>query len=146
MLKLKLSKQIPSEHAEQANLVKWLELIQHKYNLRFFAVPNGSIHRTTKGGINYGQIAKLKAEGVKNGAPDLIIWLSDGTTLNIEMKRQAGGVVSIEQKNNLAWCLEHSHKYFICKGFDEAKTIIEGFLKQPSEMRFNRIQPLNRTN
>jgi hypothetical protein len=92
--------------------------------LRFFAVPNGSIHRDAKGKTNYGQIAKLKAEGVKSGSPDLIIWLSDGTTLNIEMKRQSGGVISKEQKENSAWCGKHFHNYYIALGFEDAKNYI----------------------
>lgn len=69
-----------NEHQEQVNLVRWLEL----KGIGFFAVPNGG-ERKMSTAIN------LKREGVREGAPDLV--LTDfapfiGKPVAIEMKRK----------------------------------------------------------
>ena len=51
------------EHQEQKTLIKWCEYKGHPYNL-IFAIPNG-------GQRHKAVAAKLKAEGVKSGVPDL---------------------------------------------------------------------------
>ena len=74
-----------SEHVEQRNFVQWMR--QKHPELWIFAVPNGG-HR----GASQG--AKLKAEGVSAGVPDLYI---PALKMWIEMKIK-GGRVSTEQK------------------------------------------------
>lgn len=74
-----------SEHVEQRNFVQWMR--QKHPELWVFAVPNGG-HR----GASQG--AKLKAEGVAPGVPDLYI---PALRLWIEMKIK-GGKVSPEQR------------------------------------------------
>ena len=123
MLKLKLSKQIPLETTEQITFCQMMDLISKKYGFRYFAVGNGAIHRNTAGKTNFGQIAKLKAEGQKSGFPDLVI-LSNGQSLFIEMKRQKGGTVSAEQKEWKEWLLSNCFDAAICKGAEEAYKVL----------------------
>ena len=64
-----------------------------KNNIKYFAVPNGFI---TNLGIKY--INYMRAEGLVNGSPDLVILLGKGNVLFLEMKRIKGGVLSEHQK------------------------------------------------
>lgn len=74
-----------SEHEEQRNFVMWMR--QKHPEFWIFAVPNGG-HR----GASQG--ARLKAEGVTRGVPDLYI---PALRLWVEMKIK-GGRVSPEQR------------------------------------------------
>lgn len=85
---------IPTEHEEQRELVRWFR--QTYTDVRIFAIPNGSGRSKSAG-------ARLKAEGVSAGVPDLFI---PGWRLWIEMKRIKGGSVSLEQKTGLNICLK----------------------------------------
>jgi Holliday junction resolvase len=107
-----------SEHNEQVIFCKYLDF----KGLLYFAVPNGIFlkDKTTAFKI----MAKMKAEGFKNGVPDLVVFMPK-FILFIEMKTKTG-TASEEQKN---W-IEKINKYFyakavVCKGFEEAKKIIE---------------------
>lgn len=57
-----ISNPIPSEHQEQAVVVRWMQ----SHGINFFAVPNG-VYCTAR------QKHKLKAEGLVRGVADLII-------------------------------------------------------------------------
>ena len=129
MIKLKLSNQIPLETTEQSIFVQRMNLISRKYNFRYFAVPNGSIHRNTNGKTNYGQIAKLKAEGQKEGVPDLVI-LKDGKTLFIEMKRLKNSITSPEQTDWNKWLNENKFTADICKGASNAYNVLFKWLNE----------------
>ena len=104
-----------NEHEEQKALCQYLD-IKH---IRYYAIPNGTI----LGGKNkYAQLNKLRAEGYKNGVPDICIFLKT-KVLYIEMKKQKGGVVSASQQewidtiNKLPYAEAH-----VCRG---AKIAIE---------------------
>ena len=75
---------VPHEHVEQVNLCKWLLDV----GVSYFAVPNGS-HLAN----GYRSMSWLKAEGLKEGIPDLILVdlaPIDGKPVAIEMKRVGG--------------------------------------------------------
>ena len=79
----------PSEHFEQVTVVNWLE----RNGIVFFAVPNG-------GKRDMRTAMTLKREGVRAGAPDLVLVNcapSDGRPVMIEMKRKRGAKYSDEQ-------------------------------------------------
>ena len=78
---------IKTEHEEQREFVQWLR--QTHPSVRVYAIPNGG-HR----GASQG--ARLKAEGVTRGVPDLHV---PALRLWIEFKRADGGTVSKEQKD-----------------------------------------------
>lgn len=102
----------PKEGEEQAWLFEWaayqagkypeLELMHH--------VPNG-------GSRNKAEAAKLKAQGVKPGVPDISLPVARGGYhgLYIELKRRRGGRVSAEQSgwieklNGQGYCAKELH-------------------------------------
>ena len=105
--------EIPTEHQEQVALIKWFHH-QHP-KVRIFAVPNAA-QRSPQ------LAAYLKAEGMSAGCPDL--WIPEWK-IAVEMKRVKGGVVSAEQKEWGEYLLAIGWKWHICRGFDEAKEILE---------------------
>ena len=98
-----------SEHLEQVRLVSWFRKTYP--GVRVFAIPNG-------GGRSFSQGAVLKAEGVQAGVPDLFVpeWL-----LWLEMKREAGGVVSPVQRDWIQYLEGIGHRVIVGKGFEDAK-------------------------
>ena len=107
----------PSEHLEQVRLVSWF---RRQYpSVRIFAVPNGGARSGVQG-------AKLKAEGVSPGVPDLFI---PAWNLWLEMKRETGGVVSPVQKDWIAYLEGIGHRVILGRGFEDAKRQIEGVKK-----------------
>lgn len=77
----------PSEHDEQVAVCRWLTY----RGIPYFAVPNGGLR-------NVITATRLKAEGVKPGVGDLMIFLPNGINLSLEMKTRNGGRVSTEQR------------------------------------------------
>ena len=69
--------------------------------------------------------ARLKAEGVSRGVPDLFI---PELKLFIEMKRIKGGVISQDQKDWKNYLETNGYKVLICNGFENAKKEVEGWL------------------
>lgn len=108
---------IPTEHAEQAEVVKWF---RRKYApVRIFSIPNGG-HRSK------ATAAKLKAEGVSPGVPDLFI---PYYKLWIEMKRVKGGKISPEQRDWQRYLVEEcGHTWMVCHGAEDAKAQIDAFM------------------
>jgi len=105
---------VPTEHFEQREFVRWFRQTYH--GVRIFAIPNG-------GARSIATAARLKAEGVCSGVPDLFI---PAWSTWIEMKRQKGGTVSQEQKDWALYLQGLRHKVFICKGAEDAKNQIRG--------------------
>ncbi len=110
------------EHQEQAALIKWCEYKGYPFNL-IFAIPNGG-HR------HKAVAAKLKAEGVKSGVPDLFLpvaaWRKHG--MYIEMKSKKGKVT----RNQRIWIdklRKEGYQVVVCYSFDEARIDIEEYLK-----------------
>lgn len=107
---------IPSEHFEQREFVRWFR--QTYPGVRIFAIPNG-------GARGMAAAARLKAEGVSAGVPDLFIptWL-----LWIEMKRQKGGVLSKEQRDWFGYLEGIGHTVAVAYGCDSAKAKVLDFI------------------
>ena len=99
---------LPSEHEEQCVFVSAFRKTFR--GVRIIAIPNG-------GWRDIKTAARLKAEGVVKGVPDLFIpeW-----GLWIEMTRQKGGSLSDDQKDWIAYLQSRGYKAVCCKGADEA--------------------------
>ena len=99
---------IPSEHIEQREFVSAFR--KRHPDVRIFAIPNGEARSRTTG-------ARLKAEGVSAGVPDLFIpaWL-----VWIEMKRQRGGAVSPAQRDWHSYLKSLGHTVIVARGQEEA--------------------------
>lgn len=112
------SEKVPSEHFEQAELVKWF---RQKYRpIRIFAIPNG-------GWRSRATAARLKAEGVSPGVPDLFV---PYYRLWIEMKRIKGGRLSPDQRNWQKYLVEEcGHTWMVCHGAEDAKAQIDAFME-----------------
>jgi len=106
-----------SEHLQQVRLVAWFRRTYP--DVRVFAVPNGGARSGVQG-------AKLKAEGVTPGVPDLFVpeW-----SLWIEMKRESGGIVSPVQRDWIAYLESIGHRVIVGHGFEDAKRQIESVKK-----------------
>ena len=99
----------PSEHAEQREFVSWFRK-RHR-GIRIIAIPNG-------GQRSIATAARLKAEGVMPGVPDLFI---PAWRVWVEMKREKGGAVSADQKEWIAYLTECGYRCFVARGAEDAK-------------------------
>lgn len=110
-----------SEHDEQVAVVEYLEAI----GALFYAVPNGG-HR------NKATAARLKAEGVRAGVPDLCIPMARGPyhSLYIEMKR-SDGTASDVRDSQYEWInalRDEGMAAFACFGTDNAIACIDWYM------------------
>lgn len=105
---------VASEHDEQAAFVAWFRLQFPK--ILIFAIPNGAYLSGTPG-QRAAQMARLKAEGLMPGVPDLHVpeW-----NLWIEFKRQSGGRVSPVQSDIIATLRDMGRRVIIARGYDDA--------------------------
>lgn len=104
---------IPTEHQEQARLVKILRSVKvDGRKLLFCAVPNG-----VKTSIQ--QAMKLRREGLERHVPDLLIFTRspmNGRPTAIEMKRIVGGHVEAGQIEYLQALRDEGWNAIICRG------------------------------
>lgn len=104
-------------------------LLRRQPELRLmYAIPNGGLRNATVA-------AKLKAEGVKAGVPDIFLPAARGGYhgLYIELKRTKGGRLSVEQVQWITDLLGQGYAVYKCEGWVKAKEIIESYLKIPCE-------------
>ena len=113
-----MTERIPTEHEEQREFVRWFR--QGYKGVRIFAIPNG-------GQRSMATAARLKAEGVSSGVPDLFV---PAWRLWVEMKRSKGGSVSAEQKDWIAYLESVEFCCIVGKGADDAKAKISAFFNQ----------------
>ncbi len=108
----------PLEASEQALYFQWLDYVSiggqplrpHAYH-----VANG-------GSRNPIEAARLKAQGVTPGVPDIAIDVAAGKFhgLRIELKR-IGEKPTTEQQAAIARLLSQGYHATVCQGFDEAR-------------------------
>ena len=112
----------PTEHLEQITLIAWYRRTYK--NELLIAIPNGG-----KRHIKTAQA--MKQEGVSKGFPDLFLPMPNNQFygLFIEMKRQKGGTVSKDQKAWLEYLNSVGYQATVCKGFIEAKEVVECYLR-----------------
>ena len=103
---------VRSEHVEQREFVSWFR--KRYQGVRIIAIPNGGIRGAAAG-------ARLKAEGVSAGVPDLYI---PAWKLWIEMKRQRDYTVSKEQRDWIDYLQKIGDCAIVCRGFAEARTLV----------------------
>lgn len=103
---------IPSEHEEQRFFI--MQLRKQWPGVRVIAIPNG-------GARGIREAARLKAEGVSPGVPDLFIpeWLCW-----VEMKKIKGGRVSPDQSSWHGYLIGIGHRVQVCAGWKEAMEFV----------------------
>lgn len=97
-----------SEHLEQREFVSWFRKTHP--SIRIFAIPNGGWRSIAAG-------ARLKAEGVSAGVPDLFI---PAWRVWIEMKRAKGGVLSAKQTEWRDYLTSVGYTVIVAHGKSEA--------------------------
>lgn len=117
----------PTEHLEQVTLVAWYRRTYK--NELLVAIPNG-------GKRHIKTALAMKQEGVSKGFPDLFLPVPNCKFhgLFIEMKRQKGGTLSKEQKAWIEYLNSVGYQAVVCKGFLEAKEVIECYLSGTTSM------------
>lgn len=115
-----MRERIPSEHEESVALAQYLEILLNQGKIAEFSHTAQETY--TK---SWYQKRKNVAEGVRSGVPDYII-VTHTDVLFIEMKRIKGGQLSEHQKRWIEAISNAGCKAFVCKGFLEAKEVIDG--------------------
>ena len=115
------------EHEHQKNLIAWWSLACHSFGVQealLFAIPNGGARTAVTG-------ARLKAEGVRAGVPDLFLAVARGDAhgLWIEMKTPTGRVQQ-SQSSMIRLLGEQGYRCVVCRGWGAARMAIEEYLSQ----------------
>ena len=113
-----------SEHEHQAALFRWAGLACAALpELRLmYAIPNGG-HR------HIAVAAKLKAEGVKPGVPDICLPVPRHNFAGLYIELKAGkGRASDAQKWWLASLADQGYYTTVCHGWEAAKDVLCGYL------------------
>ena len=113
----------PTESQEQKALFGWWRAYARNTPLDMLHIPNGGARNAITG-------ARLKAEGVVAGVPDIFLAASRQGFhgLYIELKRRQGGRVSEAQERVIARLREAGYRVEVCKGWWEARAVIENYL------------------
>lgn len=118
---------VPTEYSEQVELFKWARLVKTPLgplSNYMFAIPN-------EGKRSHQTAARLKAQGLRPGIPDVMIALpmNGKPGLFIEMKRQKGSKVSDNQKRWLDRLSRAGYVTAVALGFEQAREIVERYLE-----------------
>ena len=113
-----------SEHTEQVALFEWaawLELQRPELGL-LFAIPNGG-HR------HKAVAARMKAEGVKAGVPDIFLPVPRGDYAGLFVELKVGkNKPTPAQVEWHALLIEQGYKVVVCWGWQAASVEIEKYL------------------
>lgn len=108
----------PTEHEEQVRVVEWFDTAHP--DGRIYAIPNG-------GTRSQAYTCHLHLEGMRKGAPDLIVAMPYGRVIWIEMKRakKALSKLSDAQKDEHQTLMRLGHEVHVCYGADDAIEVIK---------------------
>ena len=111
------------EHELQKACIKWFRYEYPHLGSLLFAIPNGG-HR------HIAVAAKMKAEGVQPGVPDL--FLADPQKkhhgLFIEMKTP-GGHLTPSQERMIGQLRDKGYRCEVCRSSDEFMEVVNSYLK-----------------
>ena len=110
-----------SEHDLQTACVNWFRM-QYPQHI-IYAIPNGGQRNTIVA-------AKLKAEGVTAGIPDLHIPIArhGSQSLYIEMKNGKQGRLSEHQKHTIQILQDAGHRVAVCRDMQEFINEVKNYL------------------
>ena len=118
---------IPTEAQSQAALIQWARLPSTLSRYPELAL----LHHIPNGGHRHPAVAaKLKAQGVLAGIPDLFLPVArlNQHGLYIEMKRK-GETLSKAQDEIARLLIQQGYGYYLAYTWEEAKEVIEAYLK-----------------
>lgn len=118
---------VPTESQEQQALFQWAALHTGRYPelALMYHIPNEGLRNPRTG-------ARMKAEGMKPGVPDVCLPVARGGFhgLYIEMKRTKGGRVEPGQREWLGALNGQGYAAVVCLGWEKAAQMIEAYLLQ----------------
>ena len=131
-----LKKPAKNEHCLQRAIVRWCNgMGAGMVRDRYAAIPNGG----TRGADAKSRMiagARLKAEGVRAGVPDLVFWSCDDAggakTLWLEVKLGTSGVISPAQKLIHASLLASRHNLKVVRTLSDAIIELISFFSFPT--------------
>ena len=106
---------VATESQEQVAFIHWFRLQFPK--MLIFSIPNGAYLAGTPG-QRAAQMARLKAEGLVKGIPDLFI---PEARIWIEFKRTKGGVVSEAQNTRVNHLRAMGYTVIVAYGAEDAR-------------------------
>lgn len=124
-----------SEHQEQKALFGWAELAQGRWPdlALLYAIPNGG-HR------HKAVAARMKAEGVKRGVPDICLPVARGVHHGLYIELKTGkGTASPQQRDWLQRLQAQGYRVAICRGWEAARAFIEEYLSTGADARRRRV-------
>ncbi len=113
-----------TEHANQSALFAWIAT-QAKWPLLnlAFSIPNGGLR-------NKATAARLKAEGVKAGVPDIFLPLARGQYHGLFIEMKVGrGRANTAQARMLVTLMEQSYCGRTCWGWEEARDTLNWYME-----------------
>lgn len=117
---------VPMESAEQRTLFEWARRMEGRWpELKLlYHIPNEGKRSARTG-------ARMKAEGLRTGVPDVCLPVARGDHhgLYIELKRRKNSRVTPEQLEWIADLVAQGYVAAVCRGCDEAIELIEGYLR-----------------
>ena len=109
------------EHNLQVGCINWFRTLYPKYLI--YAIPNG-------GQRNVIVAAKMKAEGVLSGVPDLFIAAAKKGYNGLYIELKAGKNKPTDKQLSVMQKLENEgYKCVVCYCFDEFKITVNEYLK-----------------
>lgn len=116
---------LPTESEEQIAIFQWAAYAEAAHpDLRLlYHVPNGGYR-------NIATAARLKAEGVRHGVPDIVLPVARGGYhgMYLELKRSRGGRLSPEQAEWLDALTAQGYYAVRCDGAEAAIETIRRYL------------------
>lgn len=116
---------VPTESNEQQTLFEWARRMEGRWpELKLlYHIPNEGKRSVRTG-------ARMKAEGLRSGVPDICLPVARGGNhgLYIELKRRRNSRVTEEQLRWVERLAEQGYVAAICRGCDEAISLITRYL------------------
>lgn len=117
---------IPTESNEQQTLFDWAKRHEGKWPelALLYHIPN-------EGKRNLKTGARMKAEGLRSGVPDICLPVARGGYhgLYIELKRRRNSRVTQDQLKWVDRLAQEGYVAAVCRGCDEAISLIEGYME-----------------
>lgn len=115
----------PTEHQEQSRVISWWALQHQRFGLPVFAlfcVPNGGARDVITG-------ARLKAEGVRPGVPDLCLAVPRGAHHGLYIEMKVGDNKPSDRQTEIIEYLNRvGYKAVVHYSSEDAIKEIEGYL------------------
>lgn len=116
---------VPTESNEQQTLFAWAKAMSGKYPelAMLYHIPNEGKRSVRTG-------ARLKAEGLRAGVPDICLPVprNGHHGLYIELKRRRNSRVTQEQMQWIGDLAAQGYVAAVCRGCDEAISLIQSYL------------------